>query len=241
MPNPRTSVFYTRQEDRAQFLKWPIPKGGPKAFFTTWNAAAAVLVSALCLLTIPWMRAFSSTQKIAAFTVVPLAIAVMASIVCTTIISQMMLAFNVRIDRSDDEPADKKDRELSLSVSFVQKMLCYNFLWHLGPLVFVVLLGLGITLIPGPSTLLGKASVFLASFLYFSIFVLAWLLTPTKIHMEDNKEPVEVVGWEKIMHVYRSPPSYYFTTVFPVVAVIIMIVGVFALYGSLDAKGMKSF
>lgn len=236
----RTSVFYTDPDRRAEHLRWPIPKGGPKAFFTTWNAAAAVLVTALCLLTIPWMRAFPSTQKVAAFTVIPLAIAIMASIVCTTIISQMMLAFNVKIDRDDKEPDDMKNCDLSLSVGFVQKMLCYNFLWHMGPLIFVVLLGLGITLMPGPSTLVGKGSVFLTTFLYFSLFVLAWLLTPTKTSQE-GEEPVEMTGWEKIMHVYRSPPSYYFTCVFPIIAIIVMVVGVFALYGSLDAKGMKSF
>lgn len=237
----RTSVFYTDLQRRAEHLRWPIPKGGPKAFFTTWNAAAAVLVTALCVLTIPWMRAFSSTQKVAAFTVIPLAIAIMASIVCTTIISQMMLAFNVNIDRSDQEPEDKKDCELSLSVKFVQKMLCYNFLWHMGPLVFVVVLGLGITLMPGPSTLVGKASVFLTTFLYFCAFVLAWLLTPTTTPGDGASDPIEMTGWEKIMHVYRSPPSYYFTTIFPSLAVVVMVVGVFALYGSLDAKGMKSF
>ena len=233
----KTSVYYIDIDQKAHLLKWPIPKGGPKSFFTTWNAVAAICITILCLFTIPWMRAFSNTQKVAAFTVVPLAIAVMASIVCTTIISQMMLAFNANIDRHEDEPKDKKNCDLSLSVSFVQKILTHNFVWHMGPLIFVVLLGLAITIMPGPSTLIGKASVFLATFLYFTVFVLAWLLTPTKTQDDDEM----VIGWEKIMYVYRNPPSYYFTIIFPLVAFIMLLLGVFALYGSMDATGMKSF
>lgn len=240
-PSKPTSVYYAKDRHKAKHLKWPVPLGGPGAFFTTWNALAGALVTCLAILCIPWMRVFKSTQKIAAFTIVPLCIAVMASIVCTTIISQMMFAFNVKIERSDDEPTKHKRKKLALSVNFVQKMLFHNFVWHLGPLIFVVILGLGITLMPSPTTLIGRGSVFLMSFVYFALFVLAWMVTPCKLDHEHGKPPITVMGWEKIKYVYRNPPSYYFTAIFPFIAVLVLIVGNFALYGALDQKGMRQF
>jgi hypothetical protein len=152
-----------------------------------------------------------------------------------------MLAFNVKIDRSDDEPEEHKEKKLALSVNFVQKMLCYNFVWHLIPLVFVVVLGLAITFMPSPTTLVGRGSVFLMSFLYFVVFVLAWLLTPVELDHEHGKPSITVMGWDKIKYVYRNPNPLYFTVVFPLVALLVLVVGNFALYGALDTKGMYGF
>lgn len=240
-PSRPTSVYYTEEHQKATHLLWPVPRGSSFAFFTTWNALGSILVTCIVLLTLPWMRIWPTTQKIAAFTVVPLAIAMMAAIVCTTIISQMMLAFNVKIDRSPHEPDDHKHKGLALGVNFVQKMLCYNFIWHVSVLLFAVILGLAITFMPGPSTIMGRSSVFLVSFLYFTIFVLSWLLTPVEIETEEGTPPITVMGWDKIKYVYRDPPKYYFTCVFPLVALLVMIVGVFALYGSLNPLGFRGF
>lgn len=240
-PKRPSSVYYAQDEHKAHGVKWPVPKGGPGAFFTTWNAMAAMLITALALLTIPWMRIWPSTQKVASFTIVPLAIAIMASIIVTTILSQMMLAFNVEIERSDKEGPDKKDAKLALSVNFVKKMLEYNFIYHLGPLVMAVILGLAITFIPGPSTIMGKGAVFLVSFLYFVTFVLAWFLTPVDVQKHKDEEPETVIGMEKINHVYRNPPSWYFTILLPLLVVLVLTVCVFALYGSSTATGFKGF
>ena len=108
-------------------------------------------------------------------------------------------------------------------------------------MILVVVLGLGITLMPSPTTLIGRGSVFLMSFLYLTLFVLAWLLTPCELDHEHGKPPITVMGWEKIKFVYRSPPSYYFTIVFPIVALLVLVVGNFALYGALDQQGMHGF
>jgi hypothetical protein len=240
-PSKPTAVYYAQDHHKARHLKWPVPMGGPKSFYTTWNAAGSILITCLVLLCIPWMRIWPTTQKIAAFTVVPLAIAAMASIVCTTIVSQLMLAFNVRIDRSDDEPEEHRGKRLALGVHFVQKMLCYNFIWHLSILVLAVVLGLAITFMPSPSTLLGRGAVFLVSFLYFATFVLAWLLTPVEIQHEEGKPTVTVMGWDKIKYVYRDPSAHYFTVVFPLVALLVLLVGNFALYGALNSHGMRGF
>lgn len=222
------SIYKVKECHRQNDLKWPLPQGQPKDHFTTWSAAAAVVVTVLAILTIPWMRFFYNTQKVGAFTIVPLAIATMAFVVVTNVVSQMMFSFNTKIEGQENE-------KLALGAKFVQKMLKYNFLWHTLPLFVVVVLGLGITFMPAPSTLLGKGMVFLTSFLYFCIFVLAWLVTPAK----NGKE--KVMGWEKIMHIYQKPKSYYFTVIFPLVAILVVVVGNFALYGALDDKGMRSF
>jgi len=222
------SIFKVKERHRQTDLKWPLPQGQPKDHFTTWSAAAAAIVTVLVILTIPWMRFFYKTQKAGAFTIVPLAIATMAFVVVTNIISQTMFSFNTEIDH-------KESKKLAVGVQFVQKMLKYNFLWHVLPLVAVVVLGLGITFMPAPSTLLGKGMVFLTSFLYFCVFVLAWLVTPTK-----TKDKT-VMGWEKIMYVYQKPKSYYFTLIFPIVAMLVLVVGNFALYGALENKDMRSF
>ena len=152
----------------------------------------------------------------------------MAFVVVTNIISQMMFSFNTDIEH-------EKNQKLAIGVKFVQKMLKYNFLLHVLPLIVVVALGLGITWMPAPSTLLGKGMVFLTSFLYFCIFVLAWLLTPVKVDQE------KLMGWDKIMHVYQNPNPYYFTVAFPLISLLVLVVGNFALYGALDPKGMRSF
>lgn len=236
-----TSIYYTDEAARATHVRWPVPLGGISSFYTTWNAAAGVLITILALILIPWMRRHSTTQKIAAFTIVPLCIAVMASIVCTAIISQMLFAFNVKVERSADEPDEHKDKTLALGISFVKKMLYHNFVWHLSILVLAVVLGLCITFMPSPSTLLGRGSVFLMSFLYLTVFALAWMLTPCDLEPEEGKPPITVVGWDKIKHIYRNPPSYYFSVVFVFVALLVLLVGNFALYGALDQKGMHSF
>lgn len=240
-PSKPTSVYYAEEENRANHLRWPIPLGGPKNFYTSWNAVAGILVTIFAIICIPLMRINKTSQKIAAFTIIPMAIATMASIVCTTIISQMMLAFTVKIERTSEEPEEHKGKKLTLGVKFVQKMLAYNFVWHILILVLAVVLGLAITFMPSPSTLLGKGSVFLMSFLYFTIFVLAWFLTPCDIDNNDGTDPVTVIGWEKIEYVYRKPKKYYFTVVFPIIALFMLAVGNFALYGALDSKGMSSF
>lgn len=208
--------------------QWPIPTGGLDAHFTTWSAGAAVLVTALAILTIPWMRAFKITRRIAAFTIVPLAVAAMAWVVCTAAVSQLMIAFNTHIPHQDEK--------LAVSISFVQKLLSHNFMWHVFTLVFVVILGLGITMVPAPSTLLGRGAVFLAAFLYFVVFVLVWLVVP--ITNDQNKK---IMGWDKIMYVYRNPKGYYFTVVFPSVAMLTLALGVFVLYGALEQKSIHKF
>ena len=73
------------------------------------------------------------------------------------------------------------------------------------------------------------------AFSMFCIFILAWLLTPIKVDQE------KLMGWDKIMHVYQKPNPYYFTVVFPLIALLVLVVGNFALYGALDSKGMRSF
>lgn len=240
-PTRPSAVYYAEDDKKAHDLRWPVPLGGPFAFFTTWNALGAIVVTSIVILTIPWMRVWTKTQKIASFTIIPLAIAMMASIVCTTIISQMMLAFNVKIERGDQEPEDCKDKKLALGVSFVQKMLCYNFIYHLGPLIFAVILGMAIALIPGPSTLLGKGAVFLTSLVFFVIFVMAWLLTKVELKQTEDGDPTSAIGWDKIKYVYRDPPQYYFSLVFPLIALLVMIVGVFALYGACSPMGFRGF
>jgi hypothetical protein len=222
------SIYKVKTRHRQSHLKWPLPQGELKDHFTTWSALAAAIVTVLAIVTIPWMRLFYKTQKVAAFTIISLAIATMAFVVCTNVLSQMMFSFNTEIEGQDND-------DLAVGVKFVQKMLKYNFLWHVLPLVVVAVLGLAITFMPAPSTLLGKGMVFLTSFLYFCIFVLAWLVTPAKAGKE------KVMGWEKIMHVYQKPKSYYFTVVFPIISMLVLVVGNFALYGALDANGMRSF
>jgi hypothetical protein len=221
------SIYKVKERHRAHDFKWPIPQGQMGDHFTTWSAVAAVVVTVLAILTIPWMRFFTMGQKVGAFTIVSLSIAAMAWVMCTNIISLMMFSFNTDV-------AHQGDQKLAIDVKFVQKMLKYNFILHVLPLVLVVVLGLGLTFMPAPSTLMGRGTVFLTSFLYFCIFVLAWLLTPI---FQGKK----IMGWEKIMHVYNKPPSYYFTVVFPLVALLVLVVGNFALYGALDPRGMTSF
>lgn len=263
------AMYDVTDEQRAKGVEWPIPRGQPGDHFTTWSAAAGVFVTVLVLITLPWMRAFRKTQKVASFTVVSLAIAAMAWIVCTTMISQNMFSFNTNIPES-------KHRNLAVGVKFVQKMLKWNFQLHVLPLILVVVLGLAITFMPAPSTLLGKGTVFLTSFLYFCMFVLAWLLTPATVPghtgsdhsdakeseeekdkngdgegVEDKKDrggdaevggaPKRVIGWEKIMYVYRSPNPHNFTIIFPLVALLVLVVGNFAVYGALDPRGMRCF
>ena len=222
------SIYKVKERHRANDFKWPIPQGQMKDHFTTWSAVSAVVVTILAILTIPWMRFFTMGQKVAAFTIVSLSIAAMTWVVCTNVISLMMFSFNTEIENQGDQ-------KLAIDVKFVQKILKYNFILHVLPLVLVVVMGLGITFMPAPSTLMGKGTVFLTSFLYFCVFVLVWLLTPIEVKQE------KIMGWEKIMHVYRKPKAYYFTLVFPLVALLVLVVGNFALYGALDPKGMKSF
>jgi hypothetical protein len=236
-PSRPTSIYYVDDDMRAKDLLVSVPQGSAFAFFTTWNAVTAVCVTVIALLTIPWMRQFRTTRRIAAFTVVPLIIAAMSSIVCTTIVSQMMLAFNIKIERRPDSIL--AGRKLALGVEFVQKMLAYNFVAHLFPLVFVVVLGLALAYMPAPSTLLGRSSVFLMSVLYFAIFVVCWLLTPVKIQHSEELQSEVVTGWKKIKYVYRSPPMYYFTVVFPVVAIIVFVLACYALYGGMNNANLR--
>lgn len=236
-----TSIYYAEEDKKAHGVRWPVPQGGPSGFFTTWNALASVIVTILLLVTIPWMRIWPTTQKVAAFTIVPIAIAIMATNVCTTILSQMMFAFNAKIERGDGESPEHKDKKLALSVDFVKKMLKYNFIWHIAILVFAVVIGLTITFIPAPSTLLGQSAVFFMSFVYFVVFVMAWFLTPVEVDMGDGTPPKSVIGWEKVKYIYRDPPKWYFTIVFPILAILVLIIGVFALYGALHPVGFQGF
>lgn len=226
------AVYKVKKRHRTD-LKWPIPRGEAKDHFTTWSACCAVLVTILALLTIPWMRCFPSTHKVAAFTIVVVSMATMAFVMCTNIVSQLMFSFNTDIYEKEKEK--EKEKQLAVSVGFMQKVLKYHFLLHVFPLLVVVVLGLGITLVPSPSTLLGKGTVFLTSFLLFCVFVLAWMLTP--VHTKTGTH----TGWEKIMYIYRDPNPYYFTVVFPCVAILVLLVTNFALYGALNSVGMKGF
>jgi hypothetical protein len=240
-PKRPSSVYYAEETHRAEGLKWPVPLGGPFAFYTTWNALAAIIATIVVVLTLPWMRVWSSTRKVAAFTIVPIAIAMIASIVCTTIISQMLLAFNAKIERSDEEPDLHKHKKLALSVNFVQKMLTYNFIYHLGPLIFAVVLGVAIAFIPGPSTMLGRGAVFLTSLALFVALTMAWVLTKVDLKNTEKGAPVSAIGWDKIEYVYRNPPKWYFTAMFPCVGLLTLIVATFALYGASTPMGFKGF
>ena len=192
---------------------------------TTWRAMSfnhlnmfGIAITALALLTIPWLRIWPITQKIAAFTIVPLAIAAVASIICTAIVSQMLLSFSVDVERPENEPEEDKKKSLCISIDFVKKMLSYNFVFHLGPLLFAVLLCLAVTFIPAPSTLLGRSAVFLISLCSFPS-LRELLSTPTKVvgqldsydNDEGEDEKDEAVTGTKINRCIDPPlctPQY---------------------------------
>lgn len=240
-PKKPTSVFYAKEELRAKNFRWPTPQGGAFAFFTSWNALAATFTTILVLIAVPIMRIWSTSQKIAAFSIVPLSIAVMASIVCTMIISQLLFAYNIEIERGPNEPDEHKGKKLALGVDFVQSMLNYNFIFHIGPLILAVVIGLALSFLPGPSTIMGRASVFVTTFTFFTIFVLAWLLTPIKVTHEEGEEPETVMGWQKIEFVYRNPDKKYFTIVFPIVAILTMVLATWCIYGASTPLGFRGF
>lgn len=244
-------IFYATQYTKTTGIRWPTPRGGPLSFYTTWNMILGIAVTGITLVTIPWLRIWPITQKIAAFTVVPLAIAAIASILCTAIVSQMLMSFNIQVERPTDEPEEDKEKSLCISIPFTQNMLAYNFIFHLGPLIFAILLSLAITFIPAPSTLLGRSSVFLMSLLFLTIFCVAWLVTPTKIGIsqldsydndegeEDKDEPC--TGLQKIKRIYRNPPNWYMSIVFPGVALLTMVFCSYVLYGACMSLGFKGF
>lgn len=244
-------IFYATHYTKTTGIRWPVPRGGPMSFYTTWNMILGIATTGLALITIPWLRIWPITQKIAAFTVVPLAIATIGSIFSTAIVSQMLMAFNINVERPENEPEEDKDKSLCVSIGFIENMLSYNFIFHLGPLIFAVLLCLAITFIPAPSTLMGRSAVFLISVLFLTIFCVSWLVTPTKIGVaeldsyensegEDEKDEA-VVGLQKIDRVYRSPPSWYVTIVFPGIALLSMIFCAYVLYGACMSIGFKGF
>jgi hypothetical protein len=233
-PARPTAIYYADEVVRAEHLRWPVPRGSAFAFYTTWNMVLSAGATLLALAAIPWMRRFAVTRRIAAFSVVPVMVMAMASIVCTTIVSQLMLAFNVTIEGNHDP-----DRKLALGVDFVKKMLAYNFIAHVLPLVFVVLLGFGLACMPAPATLLGRCTVFLVSTLLLAVFALAWLMTPVEIEHTAGQPDITVVGWEKIEYVYRSPPSYYFYAIYPVVALLVLVVSTFGLFGGMIPTSMS--
>jgi hypothetical protein len=244
-------IFYATHYTKTTGIRWPTPRGGPLSFYTTWNMILGIAVTCITLVTIPWLRIWPITQKIAAFTVVPLAIAAIASIFCTAIVSQMLMSFNIKVERPTDEPHEDKDKSLCISIPFTQNMLAYNFIFHLGPLIFAILLSLAITFIPAPSTLLGRSSVFLMSLLFLTIFCVAWLVTPTKIGISqldsyDNEEGEDekdepCTGFQKINRIYRNPPSWYMSVIFPGVAIMTMVFCAYVLYGASMSLGFKGF
>ena len=251
LPPVSGKIFYATHYTKATGVRWPVPRGGPLSFFTTWNSLAAVSVSTLALLTIPWLRIWPITQKIAAFTIVPLAIATIAAICCTAIVSQMLLAFNVKVERPLSEPVEDREKELCVSIDFINSMLSYNFVFHLAPLIFAVLLSLSITFIPAPSTLLGRSAVFLMSMLFLTVFCVTWLVVPTKIGVseldafdntegdEDKDEPC--TGIQKINRIYRDPPTWYMSVVFPGIALLTMLFCAYVLYGACMSLGFQGF
>ena len=259
----RGKIFYATHYTKTTGIRWPTPQGGPYAFYTTWNMILGLSVTGITLIAIPWLRIWPATQKIAAFTIVPLAIATIASIFCTAIVSQMLMAFNVNVERPDYEPEEDKKKDLCISIEFTQNMLMYNFIFHMGPLILAILLCLAITFIPAPSTLLGRSAVFLISFLFLTIFCVAWLVTPSKVETSDfdnhydeetleeskvqetetakNKTENEYTGIDKINQIYRDPPSWYMTVVFPMVALLTILFCSYVLYGACMSLGFKGF
>lgn len=244
-------IFYATHYTKTTGIRWPVPRGGPLSFYTTWNLILGVVATGLVLLTIPWLRIWPITQKIAAFTVVPLSIATIASIFCTAIVSQMLMAFNIQVERPTSEPDEDKSKSLCVSIEFTQNMLAYNFIFHLGPLLFAVLLSLAITFIPAPSTLLGRSAVFLMSLLFLTIFCVAWLVTPTKVGVSeldsyDNEEGESekdepCTGLQKINRIYRNPPSWYVAVIFPSIALLTILFCSYVLYGACMSLGFKGF
>ena len=244
-------IFYATHYTKTTGIRWRTPRGGPLSFYTTWNMIFAIAATVITLISIPWLRIWPTTQKIAAFTVVPLAIAAIASIFCTTIVSQMLMSFNVEVERPENEPKEDKDKALCISIEFTQNMLAYNFIFHLGPLIFAVLLSLAITFIPAPSTLLGRSAVFLMSLLFLTIFCVAWLVTPSKVGVsqldsydnyegEDEKDE-PCTGVQKINRIYRDPPTWYMSIVFPGVALLTILFCAYVLYGACMSLGFKGF
>lgn len=242
-------IFYVSQYTKTEGVRWPVPRGGPLSFFTTWNMIGAVGVSGLALLTIPWLRIWPITQKIAAFTIVPLSIAVIGLICATAIVSQMLFAFNTRVERPVHEPDEHKGKPLCVSIDFIQSMLGYNFVFHLGPLVFAVFLTLAITFIPAPSTILGRSAVFLVALLYMTIICVAWLVTPSNISPEESKETglsqdeegEPCTGINKINRIYRDPPLWYMGVMFPGIAVLTALFAAYVLYGACMSLGFQGF
>lgn len=244
-------IFYATHYTKTTGIRWPVPRGGPLSFYTTWNAIAAAGITLLAILTIPWLRIWPITQKIAAFTIVPISNATIASIFCTAIVSQLLFSFNIHVERPLDEPEEDKKKSLCVSIDFIQSMLAYNFIYHLGPLLGAVLLAVAVAFIPGPTTLLGRSVVFLISLLMFTIFVVAWLSTPTKIgisqldsfeNTEGEQEADEAVtGIEKIERIYRNPPMWYMSVVFPSIAILTLLFSSFALYGACSSVGIQEF
>ncbi len=244
-------IFYATHYTKTTGIRWPVPRGGPLSFYTTWNLILGISVTAITLLALPWLRVWPITQKIAAFTVVPLAIATIASIFCTAIVSQMLMSFNIRVERPPSEPEEDKNKALCVSIDFTQNMLSYNFVFHLAPLIFAVLLSLAITFIPAPSTLLGRSAVFLMSLLFLTIFCVAWLVTPAKVGVSEldayeNEEGVDdkdeaVTGLEKIARIYRDPPVWYMGAVFPGIALLTILFCSYVLYGACMSLGFHGF
>lgn len=249
-------IFYATPYTKTQGVRWPVPRGGPLSFFTTWNMIGSTAITIITLIAIPWLRVWTITQKVAAFTIIPIANATIASILCTAIVSQMLFSFNLKIERPLDEPEEDKKKPLCVSIDFVKSMLSYNFIYHLGPLLFGVLLCIAVAFIPPPSTLLGRSAVFLTSLLYFTVFVVAWLLTPTQVGVsnaassdltkiekpspnEESDEPV--TGLEKIAKIYRDPPGWYMSVVFPGIALLSIVFCSFVLYGAGTTVGFQEF
>jgi hypothetical protein len=40
-PKRPSAVYYAEDDKKAHGVRWPVPLGGPFAFYTTWNALGA--------------------------------------------------------------------------------------------------------------------------------------------------------------------------------------------------------
>jgi hypothetical protein len=201
---------------------YPVPSAGSSAFYTTWSfGLCGVSVGAIVIYLL--LHVFPSMQTSAAlrYILLPLGLMGAANSIGVFVVSQLMLAYNFKLEGEDD------GKPKSLKTSFFNSIMNVNLKAHIAPAavsIFSLLL----------LALVGKSSInlWLNGWQFFGItmawwlsFLFLYLIVPIPkkrktLDAQDDTDDEEesegedetttpcVWGFEKLQWVYNDPDAY---------------------------------